>query len=135
LLELTKTTMANSQLQARFDKMYDGLASLIVILQCKHERNSNQARALLGRSNIGTNGPTDQWTNGPTDQPTDVPTDERMKSLIEALCSRLKIVSLYLCTKATKWSSQPTIYVYNHIHFSFQKAFHKHNGGFRLQPR
>jgi hypothetical protein len=40
----------------------------------KQERNSNQVRALLGQSNVGTNGPTNRWT----------------KSLIEALCSRLK---------------------------------------------
>jgi hypothetical protein len=49
-------------------------------VSAKLERNkikSNQARALLGRSNMGTNGSTDQPTNGPTNR--------RMKSLIEAL--------------------------------------------------
>jgi hypothetical protein len=34
----------------------------------KQERNSNQVRALLEQSNIGTDGPTDGTTNQPTDE-------------------------------------------------------------------
>jgi hypothetical protein len=58
-----------------------GIAKITQLL--KQERNSNQARALLGQSNMGT----DQPTNKPTDQPTDRRTD---KVSYRGACSRLK---------------------------------------------
>jgi hypothetical protein len=45
----------------------------------KQERNSNQARALLGRSNKGTNG----LTNQPTDKVSNRDARSRLKTLEE----------------------------------------------------
>jgi hypothetical protein len=53
----------------------------------KNKRNSNQARALLGQSNMGKDGQTDR----PTDRQTDRLTDRQTKRVIEALGLRLEI--------------------------------------------
>jgi hypothetical protein len=73
-LVLVKNEKATSILNRLSYKAAEVLSFLRIKFGIKQERNSNQTRALLGRSNMGTNratnGPMDQRTNGPTDQQT-----------------------------------------------------------------